>query len=67
MQNLEKYAINFFWWVGIQVLEPGNYVLWGWKVDKYVWIYGVSKCMGKLIVKLKAIKYKKDSSCYLSF
>ena len=31
-----------------------------------VWFCGVSKCIGKLVVRLKAIGYKKDSFCYLS-
>ena len=31
-----------------------------------VWLCGVSKRMGILVVKLKAIKYKEDSFCYLS-
>ena len=33
---------------------------------KWVWLCGVSKYMGRFVVKLKAIKYKEDFFCYLS-
>ena len=34
---------------------------------KWVWFYGVSKYIDRFVVKLKAIKYNKDFSNYLSF
>ena len=36
MQNLERCAINYSYWVKIQGIEPGNHILRGWKVDKWV-------------------------------
>ena len=35
--------------------------------DKYADIYLQVKYRGRLIVRLKAIKFKKDIFCYLSF
>ena len=52
--------------MGIQMIEPGDHMLRGWKVDKCIWLCGVSKRMDKFVVRLKAIKYKEDSFCYLS-
>ena len=34
---------------------------------KWVLFCGVSKYIDRLVVRLKAIEYKKDSFCYLSF
>ena len=34
VQNLEKYAIGFFCWVEIQMIEPRDHVLRKWKIDK---------------------------------
>ena len=35
-------------------------------MDECVWLCGVSKRIGRLVVRLKAIKYKEDSFYYLS-
>lgn len=36
-------------------------------MNKWLQLYGVSKHMSRLIVKLKAIKYEKHFFSYLSF
>ena len=67
-QNLEKCIIDLFYWVKnlgklddhIKCSKDGIDIEW-------IWFYGVSKHIGRLVVKLKAIKYKKDFFCYLSF
>ena len=54
-----------FWVEGLvarcyEITWVGGYLI------EWIWLWRVLKCMGILIVKLKAIKYKKDSFCYLS-
>ena len=72
VQNLERCAINFSRWVGILAGRLGGQVLqesratWGGNEVEWVWLCGVLKRMGRLVVRLKAIKYKEDFSCYLS-
>ena len=66
IQNLERCATNFSCWIEIQVVEPGDHVLYKWKVDKCLWLCRVLKHMGKLVVRLKAIEYKENFFYYLS-
>ena len=68
MQNLEKYTIDFFYWVG-NLGRPDNHIQHDKNEIKieWIWFYGVSKRMDRLVVKLKAIKYKIDIACYLFF
>ena len=49
------------------MVEPGDHVLHEWKVDRWVLLCRVSKRMGRFVIRLKAIKYKEDSFCYLFF
>ena len=67
IQNIERWVIDFFYWVSIQMIEPRNHVLCRWKIDKSVWLYGVTKRIDRLVVGLKAIKYRRISfAIYLS-
>ena len=67
VQNLEKYKNDFSHWVEIQVVEPRDHLLCYWKVDKWVWLYEVSKYIGRLKIRLKIIKYKEKFFYYLFF
>ena len=68
MQNLESYAINFFYWIKY-LGKSDDYMLYSKNKIKveWVWLYKVSKHISRLVVRLKAIKYKKDFFCYLFF
>ena len=66
MQNLKKYAINFSHWVEIQVVEFEDRVLRRWNIDKWVKLFGVSKQIDLLVIKLNDIEYKEDLFYYLS-
>ena len=35
--------------------------------NKKIWFYGISKYINRIIVRLKVIKYRKDSFYYLFF
>ena len=66
VQNLEKCVFNFFCWVR-NFGRLNNHIQYSKnKIEiEWVWFCKVSKHIGRLIVKLKAIKYKKNSFRYL--
>ena len=67
VQNLERYIINFFYWVR-NLGKLDNYVQYSRnKIEvKWVWLFGVLKYISRLVVRLKTIKYNENSFCYLS-
>ena len=61
-------SLNF----GYKTLKLGAakmiYIRMKYKIkDVWKWFYGILKRLGRLIVKLKVIKYKKDLFYYLLF
>ena len=39
------------------MIEPRDHMPYEWNINKLVWFSGVLKCMARLVVRLKAIKY----------
>ena len=68
MQNLKKYAINFFF--RVKNLNRLDDNIWHNRNEikvECIWFCKISKYMDRLVIKLKTIKYKKDFFYYLSF
>ena len=68
MQNLERYAIDISCWVRNLGSRDDHMQCGKNRIKReWIWFYGVSKRMGRLVVRLKAIKYNENSFCNLSF
>ena len=67
VRNLERCANDFSCWLR-NLGRPDDHVRRGRNgiEVEWVWLCGVSKRMGRLVVRLKAIEYKEDFFCYLS-